>query len=342
MTTIKDVAKKAGVSIAIVSKALNNYPDVSDKTKKRIIELAKEMNYTPNVVAKNLSSKKQKTIGLITSGFLNSEGKDNSNSFDLFRGVYTAAEENQYELAIYFTDTLKQKQKSYAKFCQERNIGGAVLMGMRVDDPFFEELLDTDIPCVLVDINTKKHYDNIGSVSTDNIQASFDIATYLLKHNHRNIVVVAGAKSADVNIQRLKGVERAFEEYGLELTEESILYGNFSEEESYRKTKEYLENANNIPTAMLCFSDLMAYGTMKAIKEAELEIPSNISITGFDGLVINEYIQPTLTTVKQDFYEIGSQAALLLEQLMEKKKVETKRNVKHQIIERESVRSLAK
>ncbi|MFC4025247.1 LacI family DNA-binding transcriptional regulator [Oceanobacillus longus] len=342
MVTIKDVAKKAGVSIAIVSKALNNYPDVSPKTKQRILEIANEMNYTPNIVAKNLSSKTQKTIGMITSGFLNSEGKDNSNIFDMFKGVYTGVEEKQYELAIYLTDTLKQQQRSYAKFCQNRNIGGAVLMGIRVDDPYFTELLDTNIPCVLVDINIESHYENIGSVSTDNIKASYEIASYLLDRNHTHIVVMAGTKAAYVNSQRLIGVEKAFKEYGLEVSDTNVLYGNFSEEEAYVLSKEYLEKAKVVPTAFLCFSDLMAYGVMKAVKETGLKIPEDISITGFDGLVINEYTQPTLTTAKQDFYEIGRQSALLLQQLMEGKKVDTKRIVEHQIVERESVQTLTK
>lgn len=340
MVTIRDVAKKAGVSVAIVSKALNDYPDVSPKTKQRILEIAKEMNYSPNIVAKNLSSKKQKTIGLITSGFLNTEGKDDSNVFDLFKGVYTAAEENQYEFAIYLTDTIKQKQKSYAKFCQERNIGGAVLMGIRVDDPYFTELLDTKIPCVLVDIYVEEARKHIGSVSTNNVDASYEMTTYLLDKNHRNIAVMAGSKAAYVNERRLMGVEKAFREYGLDLQESNILYGNFSEEEAYSLSKEYLEHVEEMPTAFICFSDLMAYGVMKAVKEKGLKIPDDISVTGFDGLPINEFTNPPLTTVNQDFYEIGRQAALLLQELIENKDVDRRRYVPHQIVERESVQTL--
>lgn len=123
MTTIKDVAKRAGVSIGVVSKAFNNYPDVSEKTKKRIFEIAKELNYTPNVIAKNLSSKKQMTIGLISSGVFNDNEKDN-NAFDIFKGVYSAVSASPFELSIYLIDSQEQKQKSYVQYCRERNIGG--------------------------------------------------------------------------------------------------------------------------------------------------------------------------------------------------------------------------
>ena len=110
MTTIKDVAKKAGVSISVVSKAFNNYVDVSEKTRQRIFAIAKELNYTPNIVAKNLSSKKQMTIGLISSGVLNNNEKDN-NAFDIFKGVYTAVEESQSELSIFLIDSHETETK---------------------------------------------------------------------------------------------------------------------------------------------------------------------------------------------------------------------------------------
>ena len=139
------------------------------KHEQRIFEIAKELNYTPNMVAKNLSSKKQTTIGLISSGVLNNNEKDN-NAFDIFKGVYTAVEENQYELSIFLIDSLKQKQKSYAQFCRERNIGGAILQGIRTDDPYFKELIDTNIPCVIVDIITETNNELIGSVSIDNVK----------------------------------------------------------------------------------------------------------------------------------------------------------------------------
>ncbi len=338
MATIKDVAKKAGVSIGIVSKAFNNYPDVSEKTKQKILEIAKEMNYTPNIVAKNLSSKRQLTIGIITSGLLNMDGKDNFNLFNMYKGAYSAVEDNHYELAYFFTDSIKQKEKSYAQFCRERNIGGAILQGISVEDPYFKELVDTNIPCVLIDITTNDEKGLIGNVSTNNFEASREVANYLLDSHHRYIAVIAGKVEAVVNAERLAGVIAAFKEHGIELQEKDVLHANFSEEDAYMMTKQYLET--NKPTAFLCFSDLMAFGVMKAVKEAGLRIPEDISITGFDGLIITEYTQPLLTTVRQDFFEIGKQSAILLQKMMEKKSTDKRVFVSHQLIKRESVKAL--
>ncbi|MFB1052015.1 LacI family DNA-binding transcriptional regulator [Paraliobacillus sp. JSM ZJ581] len=337
MATIKDVAKKAGVSVSVVSKAFNNYTDVNEKTRLRIFDIAKELNYSPNIVAKSLSSKKQRTMGLISSCVLNNNEKD-TNSLDVFKGVYTASEENQYELSIFLIDSQKQKQKSYAQFCRERNIGGAILQGIRIDDPYFKELMDTNIPVVYVDIVPDKENQFIGSVSIDNEKASNGIAHYLLKKNHRDIVVMAGTKETYVNEERMKGVEKAYATYGLELEDEAVHYADFSEEKAYEQAKKVLQQKR--PTAFLCFSDLMAFGVIQAVNEAGLTIPGDISITGFDDLVFSNYSSPKLTTVYQDFEEIGRESAILLQKLMENKVENRHVFVEHKLIERDSVREL--
>ncbi len=339
MTTIKDVAKKAGVSISVVSKAFNNYVDISEKTRQRIFAIAKELNYTPNVVAKNLSSKKQMTIGLISSGVLNNNEKDN-NAFDIFKGVYTAVEESQNELSIFLIDSMKQKQKSYAKYCRERNIGGAILQGIRTDDPYYKELIDTNIPCVIVDIITEMNNGLIGSVSIDNAEASREMAVYLIERNHQDIVIMAGTKETYVNAERIKGVQKAFKANDLKLCEENVLYAEFSEQEAYILAEKYLQTKQ--PTAFLCFSDLMAFGVMRAVKEAGLRIPEDISITGFDDLVLSGYTQPKLTTIRQDFIEIGRLSAQLLQSLMENKLDKKHIYVDYQLLERESVKAIRK
>ena len=335
MATIKDVAKKAGVSVSMVSKAFNDYPDISEKTKQLILEVAKELDYSPNLVAKNLSSKKQNTIGLITSGFFESGIKDNTNSFQLFKGVYAAVEQSQHELAVYMIDSQKQKQKSYTAFCKERNIGGAVLSGIRIDDPFFLELIDSKIPCVVLDVKLEKENALVGSVSINNFKASKEIARYLLDRNHKDIVIVSGKAEAWVNAERLSGVKEAFREQGIELRKENIIHGDFSEDKAYHQTKELLKQ--KIPTAFLCFSDLMALGVMKAVKEKGLNIPEDVSVTGFDGILISEFTQPPLTTIQQDFFEMGKQTALLLQRIMNGEKCSRNITVDHQFIERESV-----
>ena len=180
----------------------------------------------------------------------------------------------------------------------------------------------------------------IGSVSIDNAKASREIAVYLLERNHRDIIIMAGTQETYVNTERIKGVQEAFKENDLELSDEDVLYAQFSEQEAYVLAKKYLQTKQ--PTAFLCFSDLMAFGVMRAVKEAGLRIPEDISITGFDDLVFSGYTQPQLTTIRQDFIEIGRLSALLLQNLMENKQESKHVYVEHQLIERESVKAIPK
>lgn len=338
MATIKDVAKKANVSVSVVSKSFNNYKDVKEETRQRVLAVANELNYSPNINAKNLSSKKQMTFGLISSGVLNDNEKDN-NAFDIFKGVYQAISESRFELSIYLIDSQQQKQQSYVQYCRERNIGGAILQGIRTDDQYYKELIDTSLPCVVLDIMDDSSNDMIGTVSIDNVKASKEIAEYLLERNHRDIVIIAGTPETYVNEERMKGVQEAFNSHGVDLDDITVLDAGFSEDKAYALAKAYLQK--NHATAFLCFSDLMAIGVMKAIREAGLKIPEDISLTGFDDLVFSSYTQPALTTIRQDFVEIGRSAAQLLQDIKEHKNKQQHIWIEHQLIERDSVKTLA-
>lgn len=337
MATIKDVAKEAGVSVSVVSKALNDYPDINDKTRKRILQIAEKLNYSPNLAGRNLSSKKQMTIGLISSAVFNSSQKD-TNSYEVIKGVYTGVDEQKQELSIFLIDSLKQEQKSYAQFCRERNIGGALLHGLRTDDPYFKELVDTNIPCVYIDLKTDQKSDNIGSVAIDNLAAGKEMAGALLKRKHRDIAIFAGEKETFVNSERLRGVQQAYELYHVEFRESAVYYADFSEEKAYEMATDYLKDHK--PTAFLCFSDLMAYGVMRAVHEAGWKVPEDISVIGFDDIPFSSITNPPLTTIHQNFFDIGQEAARLLLDLMEGKRSGSHVVIDHHLIERSSIQNI--
>lgn len=337
MSTIREVAKKAGVSVSVVSKSFNDYADVKEETRQRILAIAKELNYSPNLNAKNLSSKKRMTLGLISSGILGDNEKD-SNAFDIFKGVYQEVTGSRFELSIYLTDSRLQAHQSYVRYCRERHIGGAILQGIRTDDAYYRELVDSDFPCVVLDIMAETESGGIGSVSIDNFTAAKEMALHLLEQNHRLLAVLTGTPETHVNAERLKGVEAALQQYGLDLRDVDLLEASFSEDLAYSVTTVYLQHKR--PTAFLCFSDLMAYGAVQAVKEAGLRVPEDISVTGFDDLMLSRYLQPPLTTVRQDFTEIGRQAARLLQKIVGDASERQHVLVPHQLMERSSVRRL--
>lgn len=337
--TIRDVARQANVSIGTVSRALNGYRDINAETKENILQVAHSMGYTPNVSARNLSSKATSNMGLIISGLLEGNAKD-TGVYQLLQGIYRYAFRNGMEVALYTTDSVEQRSKSYAKFCEEHSLAGAVLSGVTTDDAYFEELRDARIPCVVIDAPAQG--EAVGWLSIDNMQASEEITDHLLQNGHRRIVVVSGKKNAAVNLERTAGAFAAMERAGLLLTGKDVLYCNFSEEQAYENVLQYLkENGKSSCTAFLCFSDLMALGAMRAIRDSGFSIPEDFSITGFDGLAITEYFMPPLTTVSQDMGQIGYASAMLLHEIIQGKVKGGHRVLPHRLLKRASVRDIS-
>lgn len=334
--TIRDVAKYTGVSVGTVSRALNGYLDINPDTKKRIIEAAEELGYTPNVNARSLSSKVAPNLGVIVSGMLDSNGKDNFILL-LLQGVYRYALPNNLEVALYTTDPANQIKKTYSKFCSEHNISGAILSGITTDDPYFKELVSLEMPCVLIDV--KLEGKRLGCVSVDNYKASGELAQHLIDANHKNIMVLSGKKNAAVNVERLAGIYSTFEKNGLSLTRDHVMNCEFSEEVAYKKIKKYIQKYGKTEvTAFLCLSDIMALGALKAINEEGYSVPEDFSMVGFDGIPITEYLSPPLTTIAQDVVEIGYQSAKLLQELIKEENVEKNVYVPHKLVKGGSVK----
>lgn len=335
--TIADVARQAGVANGTVSRALNDYPDILPETKRRIMEAAKELGYVPNVSARSLSAKRPPNIGLIISGLLEGNSKDNL-MYLLLQGVLTYTTENQLELALYTLDSDTNRKASYTEFCSRHSISGAIVCGVTIDDPYLVELISSGIPSVAIDLPVNS--DKAGWISIDNRAAACEAVGTLLEKGHRNLLIIAGKKNADVTTVRMQGVQDALENEGMRLADCPRLYCDFSEETAYAKTLSYLKSRRKRPTAIFCFSDIMALGVLRAVREAGLSVPEDISVLGFDGLYICDMTDPPLSTVAQDRREIGYQAAAMLHEIMEGRGCGGHRVLAHEVVLRESVRDL--
>lgn len=338
MATIRDVAREAGISIGTVSRAFNGYQDINSETKSKVFEVARKLGYTPNVNAKALSSKSSTSMGLIVSGFLESD-KRNGFVLSLLKGTYRYAFEHDLEVALYTLDAEQQKKKTYEQFCTEHSIFGAVLSGVATNDAYFHELMEAGLPCVLIDVYIKGK--GLCCVSIDNVKAAEEMAEYLLNCGHKKIVVVQGKKEAEVNNYRIAGIYAAFGKRGMELRRDQILNGEFRETIAYEQVKAYIkEHGKDEATAFLCLSDVMALGTMRAVTELGYSVPEDFSVTGFDGIPIAGYTTPTLTTIEQDMEEVGYRAAELLQELEKNRNQSKSVYVPYRFIERGSVKIL--
>ncbi len=334
--TIKDVAREAGVTVGTVSRAFNSYPDISEETKQKIFKTASALGYVPNIAAKNLSSRTTKNIGIILSDFLKTDVKD-SFLVQIMQGVCACALHSGYETMIYLSDeSVSGCGLSYKQFCDKHSVSGVILGGLENTDPYLNELLHGEVACVLVDINFKG--DNVGYVSIDNKAAMKELVEYVISNNHTKFMLIAGKRETSVNIERLAAVYELLLDRGITLSREDVAYCDFSEEKAYTAVKEYIEKYGKTEaTVFMCFSDLMAFGCMRAVKDCGYSIPEDFSVTGFDGHPISAYTSPLLTTVKQDFYQIGYKGTSLLIDMINGNKAERHIAADYSFIEGKSV-----
>ncbi|MGD6802328.1 LacI family transcriptional regulator [Rossellomorea vietnamensis] len=314
MTTIKDIAKAAGVSVTTVSRALNGYSDVKELTRQKIAAVAKEMNYSPNTLARSLVMNKSQTIGLLVSGFTKESVKDNF-TVEVLAGVNECTSEMNYDLVLFNTNSSMQREKTYTQLCRERRVDGVIIQGIRTDDPYLKEVVDSDIPCVLIDIPISS--DRVGYVTTDNELGADKAVQHLLELGHRNIGMVNGHEYAFVSQKRLNGYKRALENAGISFKPEFVVDGSFKEDEANFVTKDLLMKHPEI-TALFCASDLMAIGAMKAAQELGKKVPEDISIIGYDDILLASYVSPALTTIAQNKFQLGFEAARMLLDLLTK------------------------
>lgn len=331
MATIKDVAKMAGVSISTVSKAYNNYSEVSDTTKQRIAQVAKTLGYIPNKTAVELSQGQRKYVGLIVKNSIQDE------FLRMISGVHSTTETYGYELVIYTTQHIKSKNMSYVDFCRYHSLVGAIVSGLDKDDPYLHELTESETPCVLVDIEL--HGKNTAYVSTDNLSASYQVFELLYAHGHRHICHVTGSMSAEVAHKRKDGFVSAAKDNNLPLNQLTFVDGDWSETTAYQATQTVLHAHPEI-TAVYAASDTMALGAMTAIRQAGYTIGQDFSLIGFDGISILRYTSPPLATVAQGLVGIGEVACQTLFKICRGEAFEPQNYVDFEIVPRQSIHQI--
>lgn len=310
--TIRDVAKKAGVSITTVSKALNDYPDVNPETRSRIQEIARQMNYVPNVAGRSMGGRVDKVIGLLINDL---RPIDPSGSvYGILSGVCHACQDNNIEFILMTTDSRQQTQRTLKVLCLRKQLTGLICAGFRLHDPYLQQLDEIDIPCAFIDIRTDNP--DVLDVTMDNERAAYEAVSFLIKNGRQNIALVNGGPDADVSILRGSGYRWALEEAHLPVRPDRMLSANFDASMAYQKTKELLDRDPAVD-ALFCASDLMALGACRAIEEKGLTVGEQIAVVGFDDILVARYLYGGLTTIRQDFYLMGYMAGKAIYQKIE-------------------------
>lgn len=310
--TIKDISKRAEVSIATVSKVINgNYSKVSDETRIRILQIADELHYRPNMLARGLVSQKFNLIGLIIP--------DISNPYyaEMARGITDEALRFGYNAIINNTDAQHAREIHCIQTMAEYNVGGIVLTGnaQHVDENV-ALLQRYRVPYIGVENYKPGSLDYC--VYVDNYTGSYKVVSLLLDYGHRHIAYITGYSTLeDPADERLRGYKQALTDRGVRVDPSLIKYGGYNLDTGYKQTQQLL--SRGIPfTAIACGNDLIALGALKAIREFRLSVPGDISLVGFDDVFLSTTMEPRLTTVKQPAYEMGTYAIRMLVDRIEK------------------------
>jgi DNA-binding LacI/PurR family transcriptional regulator len=330
MVDIRDIARLAGVSTATVSKVLNNYTEVSDATKARILKIVEEVGYIPNSSARALSTKRTWLIGIVYSEHLHIGLEHN-----YFSGVLEAFK-TEVESLGYDVVFISGKDIGYLKRCQVRNVDGVFVVTADMMDTGLTELFDSKIKCVTTDVP----YKTIPLVYSDNRQGSILAIDHLIQLGHRRIAHIAGPLTTIAGQERLDGYRQGLVNAGIEFDASLVIEAAEYDSNSGYECMKKLLNLPQRPTAVYVMCDLTALGVIHAINECGLKVGEDISVVGFDDIELASHIHPALTTVKQDRKAIGKALAQILNKSINHEKVNVRTLIDTELVVRESTTPL--
>lgn len=301
MTTLQDVAKRAGVSTMTVSRVINNSGYINKKTRERVELAIAELGYVPNALARSLRFKQTKTLALIIS--------DITNPFftTLARGVEDIASEQGFSVIFCNTDESRNKESEYLNVVIQKQVDGVLLVPAYSSIESSKFLQDCGVPFVVLDRRVPGL--DVDMVRCDSEQGAYQIISHLLDLGHQRIAALSGPREVTTAADRIAGYRRALTERGLE-GEAIEYYGEFTVKSGYEMATRALASA--APTALFGANNFIVIGAMRALKEANLRVPEDISVVTFDDLLEAIGVDSTLTVIRQPAYDIGRRATSLL------------------------------
>lgn len=319
MVSIKDISIRCGVSVATVSKALNNHSDISETTKSNILRMAKEMGYYPNSFARALKTNRTYNIGVLFVDEAQS-GLTHEYFAYVLDSFKVEAESHGYDIT-FINKHMGQRKMSYYEHSRYRGVDGVVIACIDFLDPDVYELINSNLPVVTID----HVFNNRTAIVSDNVKGMRDLITYIYNRGHKKIAYIHGADSS-VTQNRVGSFYKTLSELNVDIPDEYVKEGIYHDTDTtYVLTKELL-SLKNRPTCIIFPDDFSCIGGINAIKDAGLSIPDDISIAGYDGVLLSQVLDPKLTTLKQDTTALGKYAAEKLIALID--------NPKANIIER--------
>jgi LacI family transcriptional regulator len=327
---ITDVARKAGVSIATVSRVLNNSDHkVNPATRQKVLEVIKDLDYRPNALAKGLLMKKTMTVGIIIP--------DISNSYyaEIVRGIQDMADQCGYAILLLNTDRNQDRIVKHIYFLREKAADGIIFSGGIIHaEKVLSSLKELRERVVVIG----RHQVDFSAVMIDDKGGAAKATQHLIDLGHRRIGFIGGPDKSNSARDRLAGYKSALTRNRYPVNKNLIQKGDFTPQSGYLAAKELIQRER--PTSIFAANDQMALGAIRAIKEMELRVPDDLSIVGFDDIPVSSYFDPPLTTVEIPKYHIGAVAMEMLVNLISKKNAEKLRWFHTQLLIRNSTKRI--
>lgn len=311
MTNIKDIAQYAGVSTSTVSRSLSNTSYVKEETRQKIIEAARHLKYSPNILAQGLKTGQSNTIALMIPSIQNMIFPD------ITRGVEDTAHKKGFSVILCNTDENIEIEKTYIEALRMRIIDGFIFATMMPQSIHIQSLRTEQVPTVLV---LRACDRGIDAVLIDNIKAAYNGTKYLIERGHKRIALALGNTELALYSERYQGYQKALDDAGIPLDESLVLHERYGVNSFYTLVKMMIEKGN-IPDAIFATNDARAIICMRSLYDMGFRIPDDVSILGFDNVDISAFVEPPLSTMSQPLYNMGVLAAeKLIYQIQYKRK----------------------
>jgi LacI family transcriptional regulator len=303
MATIRDVARRAGVSAITVSRVVNNSGYVSEKTRAQVEAAIAELKYVPNRLAQSLRHKQTDTLALLVT--------DITNPFwtTVARGVEDVANEEGLNVILCNTDESETKQDNYLNLVLQKQVDGVVLVPVNEHCEVIQWIQEQDVPVVVVDRRVTQFCADV--VRGDSVGGAYQLVRHLLELGHHHIALLNGPADVSTAIDRAEGYRKALTDAKLAFDPRLITYGEFTLQSGYEMAQRALSFTPR-PTALFAANNFIAIGTLRALHHAKLRVPEDIAVVGFDDLPSEIVVEPFLTVSSQPAYEMGRRATALL------------------------------
>lgn len=303
--TIRDVAVKCGLSVSTVSKAFNNYPDISAETRATVLTAAAEIGYHPNAIARMLKTNRSNNIGVVFTEEME-RGLTHSFFASLLNAFKRECEKNGYDIT-FINHNIGKMGMTFLEHCRYRNVDGVCVACTNFYSPEITELMNSGIPVVNIDHPYPEH----ACVLSDNADGIRQLVRHAYELGHRRIAYLHG-QDAYVTDRRLESFFRTAADLGMEIPAEYVIRTRYDDPVTCEATVRKLMALSKPPTFILAPDDHSAMGALSALQSLGLSVPEDVSLAGFDAIDIGQIIRPGLTTVKQDTEKMGTLAAAML------------------------------